>query len=326
LAVRKRVVKRRDQLAEQMADINNRITTDMALERVMNIYSAEGYRERTMFEYTRFWTEFFRIIPRDYIDEVTTDDFRAFINVLLRKRGLSPVTVNIRMNGMRAMFNRLFNEGLLGEENPVAPVRKLKTDEKPVGAFTDDQVRRLFAQIDKANSYAGFRDYVALLTMLKCGLRINEINSLEVSDIDFDNNVIMLPGAKNKNRKNRSVPMTRKVAEELKQFISETTDFFGEVDTVFVSNEGKRLDSELIRKRMYQYGVKAGMKGECRFSPHNLRHTFATNFLKNGGDINTLREIMGHSDIKTTQVYLNYTDEDIRDKYNKVALKDTLDV
>jgi site-specific recombinase XerD len=211
-------------------------------------------------------------------------------------------------------------------DNPVAPVRKLKTDEKTVGALTDEQVRRLFAQIDKTNSYAGYRDYCAMLTMLKCGLRINEINSLEVSDVDFENNVIMLPGAKNKNRKNRAVPMTRKVTQELQQFISETTDFFGEVPTVFVNNEGHRMDDELIRKRMYQYKVKAGLKGECRSSPHNLRHTFATNFLKNGGDINSLREIMGHSDIKTTQVYLSYTDTDIRDKYNKVALRDTLDV
>ncbi|QNG60320.1 tyrosine-type recombinase/integrase [Bacillus sp. PAMC26568] len=321
---RRGIVKRRDIKAEQTF-YTDELKVDDALNRVMSIYSSEGYRERTMSDYESYWKEFIRIVQRKYILDVTTDDFRKFINILLRKRGLSPVTVNIRMNAIRAIFNRLFAEGLLGNENPVAPIRKLKTDQNKVGALTDDQIRRLFAQIDK-DSFAGYRNYVAMLTMLKCGLRINEINVLEVEDVDFDNGVIALPGAKNKNRKNRTVPMAKKVSEELKQLIYESNEYFGKSRYVFVNNSGEPLAEDLIRKRMHQYGNKAGLKGECRYSPHNLRHSFAVNFLKNGGDIRTLQMILGHSDLTTTQIYLNYNDVDLKEKYESVQMRDKLNV
>ena len=74
-------------------------------------------------------------------------------------------------------------------------VRKLKVDEQKIYTLTDSQIKRLFAMVDKT-SYAGYRDYVAMLVMLKCGLRINEINALEIDDVDFDNGVILLPGRK----------------------------------------------------------------------------------------------------------------------------------
>ncbi|MGC4378967.1 tyrosine-type recombinase/integrase [Fictibacillus sp. Mic-4] len=321
--IRRPVVKRRNVEAEDVF-YETKITVNGALERVLNIYSAEGYRNRTINDYGKYWTEFFQIIDnRRYISDVITDDFRKYINVLLRKRGLSPVTVNIRMNAIRAIFNRLESEGII-EDNPVKPIRKLKTDEQKVGALTEEQLKRLFAQIDKG-SFAGYRDYCAMLTMLKCGLRINEINALEIDDVDFDNNVIMLPGSKNKNRKNRAVPLSPKVAVELRQLIKETQEYFGPgIKTVFVNNVGEPLNEDLIRKRMNKYGNDAGLKGECRFSPHNLRHTFAVRFLKNGGDIRTLARIMGHSDISTTQVYLNYSDDDVMSQYKKVDQIDYL--
>ena len=115
--------------------------------------------------------------------------------------GLAAGTVNIRLGGVKSIFSRLVKEGIL-TENPCKDIPKLQTDEKPIFAFSDRQLKRLFSIIDKT-SVAGYRDYVAMITMLYCGLRANEIENLEISDIDFDNSVIMLPGSKNKNRKIR---------------------------------------------------------------------------------------------------------------------------
>lgn len=224
------------------------------------------------------------------------------------------------------MFNRLDNEKLLQGENPAARIKKLKTDESKVKTFTDKQVRRLFAQIDK-ETFPGYRDYCALLTMLKCGLRINEINALEIKDIDFDNEVIVLPGSKNKNRRTRVVPMTKKVSSVLKQLITETKSYFNnDNDYVFVNNEGEMLRDDLIRKRMYEYGKKANLHGECKCSPHTLRHTFAVNFLKNTGDIRALQLLLGHSELATTEIYLNYSDQDIKEKYKQAEESDLLDL
>ncbi|MGM7723737.1 tyrosine-type recombinase/integrase [Metabacillus sp. Hm71] len=321
---RKGIVKRRN-VPKMDVTVDNKISVEDALEVVMRIYLSEGYRERTMHDYRKFWDEFMRIIDRKYIQDVTADDFRRYITELLKVRELSPVTVNIRLSAMRTMFRRLHNEKFIAE-NPGARIHKLRTDEQKLFTLTDKQVKRLFSTVDH-DSFAGYRDYVAMLVMLKCGLRSNEINSLEVKDIDFDNGVILLPGAKNKNRKTRTVPMTKKVIDHLLQLINETREYFDSAVTfVFTNQFGERMKDDHLRKRMDFYARKAGLKGECRASPHSLRHTFSTNFLKNGGNIRTLQQILGHSDISTTQVYLNYTDDQVIEQYRKVNESDSLDV
>lgn len=318
------VVKRRDVTADRAYN-NAGTTMEEALEQVMRIYIAEGYRDRTMDDYRKFWAEFVGVIGRNYITEVTADDFRRYIAELLKKRGLSPVTVNIRLSALRAMFNRLHEERII-TVSPVERVRKLKTDQAKVFTLTDAQIRRLFAAVD-LDSFAGFRDYCAMLTALKCGLRSNEIHALEISDIDFDNGVILLPGAKNKNRKTRTVPMSRKVVEQLAQLIAETREYFGPgVTHVFTNQFGEPMRDDHLRKRMDKYSRKAGLKCECRASPHSLRHTFATSFLRNGGNIRVLMAILGHSDISTTQIYLDFTDDQITEQYREVETNDKLDI
>ncbi|MGR5959011.1 tyrosine-type recombinase/integrase [Bacillus cereus] len=86
------------------------------------------------------------------------------------------------------------------------------------------------------------------------------------------------------------------------------------------------MNPDHIRKRMNYYGKEASLTKECRCSPHSLRHTFAVNFLKNGGDIRTLSLILGHSDLSTTQVYLSYSDTHVVEQYMKASNNDNLEV
>ncbi|WP_345242469.1 tyrosine-type recombinase/integrase [Pontibacillus salipaludis] len=301
------------------------LTAEIALSKLMMIYETENYREKTMQGYRYHWEEFFRVTGKIFADEVEEEDFRRYISVLLKVRELSPVTVNIRLTSVRAMYKRLKNENIISY-NPAERIRKLKTDEQRIFTLNDNQVRRLFAVINM-DIYAGFRDYVSMLVMLKCGLRVNEIDSLEVEDIDFENGMLILPGAKNKNRKTRMVPMTEKVQKNLAQLVTETRDYFGaDVTHVFTNQFGEPLRYDRIRKRMDSYARKAGLKDEVRASPHSLRHTFAVNYLKNGGDIRSLQMILGHADLATTQRYLDYTDDIVVTKYKEVNMKDNLDV
>lgn len=132
------------------------ITVNRALERVMNIYLVEGYREQTISDYRMFWAEFIKIIDRQLITDVTKEDIRKYVNHLLKEGELSPV---------RAIFNRLEKEMVI-ENNPVMGVRKIKVDEQKIYTLTDNQIKRRFAMIDKT-CYVGYRDYVAMLVMLK---------------------------------------------------------------------------------------------------------------------------------------------------------------
>ncbi|MCA1319767.1 tyrosine-type recombinase/integrase [Bacillus tianshenii] len=323
---RKRKIVRRRSLNDDFLYYSSRLTVAEALNKIKLIFVSEGYRDRTINDYEMYWKEFFKIIEAEYIDTVSTDDFRAYVHHLLKERGLSPVTVNIRLTSMRSMFNRLFKEGILGRTNPVENIRKLRTDEPKVKGLKDEHILRLFSVIDK-DTYPGYRDYCAMLLMLKCGLRLNEINALEVADIDFDDSVIHLTGSKNKNRKRRIIPVPKKVLQELKHLASENRKYFGNsVRMVFLNHDGTPLLDDHLRKRMHLYAEKCGLKGSVAISPHKLRHTFAINFLKNGGDIRALQLIMGHADLSTTQVYLTYSNEDIKYGFNKVDKNDNLDV
>ncbi|MGM0837727.1 MAG: tyrosine-type recombinase/integrase [Bacillota bacterium] len=321
------VSKRRDIAADRTYFKTYTTVTD-ALTRVMNIYIAEGYRDRTMNDYRKYWEEFTTVagvLPNDNINEVTADHLRKYIAIMLKERGLSPVTVNIRLGGIRAIFTRLEAEEVINE-SPAKKVRKLKTDEQRIFMLTDKQVRRLFSVLDK-DSFAGYRDYCAMLTMLKCGLRSNEVNALEVGDLDFDNRVILLPGAKNKNRKTRTVPISPQVAEELAQLINESYEYFGgDITHVFTNQFGEPMRDDHLRKRMDKYARTAGLKGECRASPHSLRHTFAVNYLRGGGDIRSLQAILGHSSLESTEIYLDFTDDVVSEQYDKVLANDKLDV
>jgi site-specific recombinase XerD len=313
---RKGIYKRREESIIN-ADIKSvgKLSVDKALNYVSNTLRSEGYRERTINDYAKLFGYFTRDMNISNVAEITESDVRGYINLILTK-GLSNRTANIRLAAFRAIFKRLFEHGII-PTNPPGNITKLREDEQKIFTLNDKQVHRLFSVVEK-DTFAGFRDYCAMLLMLTSGLRSNEVNSLEISDIDFDNLVIMLPGAKNKNRRTRAIPITKKVADELRQLIAETSEYFnGEIKHVFTNQFGEALDNERIRKRMHKYGTLANLYGECRPSPHSLRHTFATNFLKNGGNITALMKILGHSDIKTTQRYLYFTDDDIKEQFNK---------
>ncbi|MEK5099377.1 MULTISPECIES: tyrosine-type recombinase/integrase [Bacillus] len=303
------------------------MTVKDALDAVVLVFTTENYRDRTINDYRRYFDEFTEVTGirmSDPITSVSEDHFRSYITIMLKQRKLSPVTINIRLGGIKSIFSRMVEREIINE-SPAKRITKLRVDQTKIKSLTDSQVRRFFSVIDK-DTYAGFRDYVAFYVSLKCGLRSNELEGLNPDDIDFENKVLMLPGAINKNRKNRMVPMTDKVAELLKQLRIETTEYFGNVGKVFVNQYGEEVAKDHLRKRADKYAKLANLKNECRASIHSLRHTFAINYLRNGGDIRSLQKILGHADLESTQVYLDYVDDVIIEQFNKASQNDKLDV
>jgi site-specific recombinase XerD len=210
-----RVVKRRREVVDFIGTAEA-LDTEAAIAIAAQAFRAEGFRKRTIDDYSKLFRYFMRELNIEKVEIITAAHVQMYINKLLN-RELAPATVNIRISALKSVFKRLNEQGYI-KSNPAVDFVKLRTDEAPIFTLNHNQIKRIFRVVDKT-TYAGYRDYCAMLLMLHCGLRVNEVNQLEANDIDFDNLTIMLAGAKNKNRKTRAVPMTKKVAEELRMLI-----------------------------------------------------------------------------------------------------------
>lgn len=297
---------------------------DQAFDYFISLKKTEGVREATMNDYFKLMKYFREWLSEQYpdlakVEEITTQILREYIIYLSEERyneatddyGLSPYTVNVRIRFLKAFFNGLHNEKIL-ENNPVGTIQLMRVDEDTFEPLTDEEIEKILAVPDEGE-YAQFRDLVMMFLMLDTGMRIKEVCSLELDDIDFKSRAIILPANKNKNRKPRILPLSNQVVKLLMELVSENKTYF-DTTFVFLSNCGTRYNPNSFRQRLRIYRNKSGIKKKV--SPHVFRHMFCRNFILNGGDVFTLQRIVGHADITTTRKYIQMDDTSIKNQHS----------
>lgn len=308
-----------------------RYTIDEALDIFVKAKEAEGMRPRTLDDYRRHMEFFKRYIPEVivYVDEVTPILIRDYITYLRKDhhayegvegrekadRGLSVTTINIRLRTMKTMFNFWYNEGMT-ESNAMATIKQLRNDEaKEVEGLTDIELQRV---LDAYNEryFAEWRDKTLILLLLDTGMRINEALTLTIQQIDFKRSSLYIPSTIAKNRKEREIPLSREVAKKVRELYEETQQYFGDTDYVFMNAYGEPMTPDTFRRRLNRLKNKLKLP---KLHPHMFRHTFARNYILNGGDLFTLQKILDHSDITTTRKYIQMDTEHIRNQHNKYS-------
>lgn len=312
----KPIVRRRTAV-QQTLDFDYSIK--QAFDYFVNVKKNEGVRERTLKDYHLCMTYFLEWLDNriENINDITTATMRKYITYLQEERvnkkgeiGLSPYTVNIRIRFFKVFFNTLKHENVI-DENPMQTIKLVKTDSDTMEPLTDKEIQRLLNVPNKAE-FAQFRDYVAMCLLLDTGMRVSEVFSLEVSEVDFKSRTIYLPASKSKNRKPRVIPISNQVTKLLLELVNENRANF-ETNFVFVSNCGTPYQVNSFRRRLLIYKEKAGI--EKRVSPHVFRHEFCRKFILNGGDIFTLQRIVGHADISTTRKYIQMDNETLKEQH-----------
>jgi integrase/recombinase XerD len=246
-------------------------------------------------------------IARD-VSNVTTDVLRSYIAWMLNSKrkweghkhkteanmtvGLSPVTVNTRLKGIRTMFRFLKSEGLI-EKNPFDNIKSVEEPESDIQIMSVEQLKKLLSAPNQ-KSYAGFRDFVMMNILIDGFMRIGEVITLKKSDIDFDTGTLTLSGKITKSRRSRIVPLQRRTLTLIKELINDSEEF--ESDYVFLTNYGEPITDDQFRNRLKMHAAAARIN--IRIYPHLFRHTSATMFLENGGDIRHLQLILGHADLR----------------------------
>ncbi|HEU0074183.1 MAG TPA: site-specific tyrosine recombinase XerD [Dehalococcoidia bacterium] len=234
----------------------------------------------------------------------------------LKSQSYAEATVARKVAAVKSFFSFLQAEGKL-KANPTEQLASPKVGKMLPKPLTVQEIDELLEQPARRNTPEAKRDRAMLELMYATGLRVTELVSLDVSDLQLEGEkpYVRLVG---KGNRERQIPLLEQPVQELSEYIRfARTRLVGERDetALFVNRRGERLTRQGFWLILKGYALEAGIRG--RVTPHTLRHSFATHMLRGGMDIHKVQELLGHANISTTQVYTQVSREHIREAYEK---------
>lgn len=243
------------------------------------------------------------------VTQLNISDYLA----LLQEQGKSGSTVSRVLASLKNFYAYLVSTGFL-EASPVSNEIHVDRGEKKLPQIlTGKEVETLLAQ-PSASDAKGLRDKAMLEVMYATGIRVTELIDLNVEDVNLELGILKCTSAK----KSRSIPLYPAALRALTVYVKEVR-FAMVADpgekALFVNVGGSRMSRQGFWKILKFYQAKAGIEKEI--TPHTLRHSFAVHLLENGADLGSLQELMGHSDISSTQMYTHMINQKLRSVYEK---------
>ncbi len=245
------------------------------------------------------------------LDSVEDDDLAEYI-AWLKSNGKSVATVSRAIASLKSFYNVLLNEGLV-ESNPASKLIPDKTTQKLPQILTSKEVELLLEQ-PSCTDAKGYRDRAMLELLYATGIRVSELISLDISDVNTSGGVIRCKSKE----KERFIPLHQtavKALVEYIEFIRPQMIALPNEQALFVNVNGERMSRQGFWKIIKAYQQKAHI--DKPITPHTLRHSFAAHLLENGADIHAIQEMLGHADISSTQIYSQLVKKQLKDVYNK---------
>lgn len=245
------------------------------------------------------------------IDSVDTDLIRDWMESSMDK-GNSASTINKNLSALRSFFRFALKRGLV-KKDPAHAVTGPKKS-KPLPQFLrEGEMDRLLDGLEWDGSYNNVRARTILLLFYEAGLRRSELIGLDDKDIDFEAAQLKVTGKRNKQR---IVPFGAELAEALKNYKAKRQEEFGETSgALFLSDKGERISGDQVYQIVRKYlSMVTSLK---KRSPHVLRHTFATAMLNNGAGLETIKSLLGHESVSTTEIYTHTTFEQLKRIYKE---------
>lgn len=275
--------------------------------------------ERGVSEITvKNYREDFKIFLLSFPDVKTTDDLNVdMLPEFVRRQdelARSSSTILRRYSLLRNYFSFLNEENILHEEMP--DVDKPKSSKRLPFVMSNEEVDELLEAPDISKDN-GMRDRAMLELMYATGLRVSELLSLRFRNVNMQNGLITVYG---KGNKQRSVPVSSFALEFLRKYIDgprKRVKGSKDTDIIFLNRDGKALSRTYFFMQVKRYAEEKGI--DSSVSPHTLRHCFATHLLENGASLRTVQEMLGHSNIATTQIYTEVSTKRIMSAYDLYA-------
>ncbi len=247
---------------------------------------------------------------RKGIGDLGRTDLVDFLSTLYRK-GLDSRSVARHLVTIRHFFRFALTEGFI-EDDPAATIESPKFRQHLPDFLSVDEVNRLLEQPDTSTP-AGLRDRAMIELMYSCGLRVSELCSLRVANLEMDAGCLRCIG---KGNKERLVPVGREALKRARAYLDSGRPALlrnGSSPYLFLNQRGRHMDRISFWKKLGEYGRKAGLRKAL--TPHMLRHSFATHLLDRGADLRSVQIMLGHADISTTQIYTHVVEDRLKQVY-----------
>ena len=262
-------------------------------------------RTRATYDYYQFY--FDRIAKHLGNQDIEKVDKTTILDLITKIKKESPTISNNTLNKFIGAMKSLIRFSL--EKEVKFPY--LKMVHKIVQTVSDDNQETIFKYLASLkHKRQGLRNYLLMKLLLETGMRMTELRNVRIRDLDLENNLIHLKHTKTNTE--RYVCYKNETKMELIEFIQNR----GQNDWVFVNNRSDQLTVACIETLFHKIRRFLGLQQSV--SPHKWRHTFATVFLKRGGDLETLRILLGHTNLKTTQKYLHLSKSDVIRNYQRI--------
>lgn len=307
------------------------IRLSILLQQFIATKKVEGCSPKTVSWYRNMLGRFLRFAGDVTIAEFGLDPARQFVASLQSQEqryeqhpfsnpkdgGLSPRTISCYVRSLKTFSRWLMDEGYT-RHDVLARLKKPRLPQPMIKVLTDEEISDLVASINP-NTFLGARLYAVVLLLLDTGLRASEVCALTLDNTDLTAGTVKVVG---KGRKERIVPFGAGTKKALLRYV---TTFRPESisDRFFLSVDEEPLSYNALKMIIQRLGRKAGVQ---RLHLHLFRHTFAVRYLTNGGDVMTLRLILGHTTLAVTQQYLHLADQHIRIAHSRYSPVDRLGI
>lgn len=245
------------------------------------------------------------------IGQITRTNLNSYI-LYLERQGLSPATVSRNIASIRAFFQYEWRQRTI-QEDPSEWLKPPHVERKAPGILTMEEVARLLEQPSQEHPKE-IRDKAMLELLYATGMRVTELISLKVMDVNVKlNYVICRDGIKE-----RVIPFGSEAKKALELYLNSARHLLvknEQTENLFTNCSGKPMSRQGFWKLIKQYAQKADIRTDI--TPHTLRHSFAAHLVQNGADLKSVQEMLGHSDISTTQVYMNLASNRLKEVYAK---------
>ena len=243
--------------------------------------------------------------------EIKTTDKRAIRSwiVELSLKKLSPKSINRKIATLKSFFKFLIKREVI-EINPSTNITSLKTDQKIPNFLKEKDVNFLFDNLILEKNFNGERDMMILELLYGTGIRISELINLKTRNINLPKKEMKIMG---KRKKERIIPLHQQIISQIKKYLGKKNEIKSTHEFLLCTNKGKKLYPMLIYRIVKKH--LSSLINSKKYNPHLLRHTFATHILNKGGDLNSIKDLLGHESLAATQIYTHNSIEKLKETF-----------